>query len=331
MTNTKLFLLLGTSLSFIPQTVNAQCVATQDCATLGYTQSSCNGGKGVKCPFGNVWACFPSEEDICKDNGFIEACSGEGQIGVGHPCGKLYSSCSCSENYQYACSGNGYKSGSGQACNGKYASCSCADGYDWRDGACKQKDPDYSACKIGTLFYSDNTCSDKMKTNKKLLGVVVYEKTAGESGWVMTVKHINQNTAWSTESVKTGVEDKAASASCSNTKKLVALGADKYPAAQLADKYVSGGKKWCLPAYDILNNIANRTNFTKVNNAIQTAGGTVLGNVYNSYEMTWSSSEHDKDNAGGLRADVHGNLEMRTNGKNDRGVGGNSVRPVFAF
>ncbi len=66
------FLLLGTSLSFIPQTVNAQCVATQDCATLGYTQSSCDGGKGVKCPFGNTWACFPSEEDICKDNGLLK-------------------------------------------------------------------------------------------------------------------------------------------------------------------------------------------------------------------------------------------------------------------
>ena len=47
------FLLIGTSLSFIPSLTFAQCVATQDCETLGYTETSCNGGKGVKCPFGN--------------------------------------------------------------------------------------------------------------------------------------------------------------------------------------------------------------------------------------------------------------------------------------
>ena len=39
----------------------AQCLGTQDCATLGYTQTSCPNG-GVKCPFGNKWACS-SEDD----------------------------------------------------------------------------------------------------------------------------------------------------------------------------------------------------------------------------------------------------------------------------
>ena len=36
--------------------VSAQCVATQDCASLGYTETSCENG-GIKCPFGNAWAC----------------------------------------------------------------------------------------------------------------------------------------------------------------------------------------------------------------------------------------------------------------------------------
>ena len=36
--------------------VSAQCVATQDCASLGYTENSCENG-GIKCPFGNTWAC----------------------------------------------------------------------------------------------------------------------------------------------------------------------------------------------------------------------------------------------------------------------------------
>ncbi len=59
------FLLLGTSLSFLPTLTFAQCVATQDCATLGYTETSCNGGKGVKCPFGNKWACLSANEEEC--------------------------------------------------------------------------------------------------------------------------------------------------------------------------------------------------------------------------------------------------------------------------
>ena len=41
---------------FSMSNVSAQCVATQDCATLGYTETSCENG-GIKCPFGNAWAC----------------------------------------------------------------------------------------------------------------------------------------------------------------------------------------------------------------------------------------------------------------------------------
>ena len=36
--------------------VSAQCVATQDCESLGYTETSCENG-GIKCPFGDKWAC----------------------------------------------------------------------------------------------------------------------------------------------------------------------------------------------------------------------------------------------------------------------------------
>ena len=106
------FLLIGTSLSLIPQTINAQCVATQDCATLGYTETSCSGGSGVKCPFGNKWACFQTrieiEKEICSELGFTLPCTGSNQIG-----------------------------GAGKACNGKYASCSCVEGYEWKDGSCQ--------------------------------------------------------------------------------------------------------------------------------------------------------------------------------------------------
>ena len=109
------FLLLGTSLSLIPNLTFAQCVATQDCETLGYTETSCNGGKGVKCPFGNKWACFKSdsecEQQFCDKYGF-----------------------------QYTCSGTGYSGGGGELCNNKYAFCSCSDGYIWKDNNCQKQE-----------------------------------------------------------------------------------------------------------------------------------------------------------------------------------------------
>ncbi len=39
------YLLLGTCLSFIPILSYAQCVETTNCETLGYTETTCNGGK----------------------------------------------------------------------------------------------------------------------------------------------------------------------------------------------------------------------------------------------------------------------------------------------
>ncbi len=108
------FLLLGTSLSFLPTLSLAQCVATQDCATLGYTETSCNGGKGVKCPFGNKWVCFKTDEECIR-----------------LACEQL--------DFRYSCTGTGYAGGAGSACGGKYAYCTCAEGYEWKDGSCQKE------------------------------------------------------------------------------------------------------------------------------------------------------------------------------------------------
>ena len=136
----------------------AQCVSTQDCATLGYTESSCPNG-GIKCPFGSKWFCGGDSTAICKQEGFTNACTGTGQIGKGESCANLYKQCDCQSTYKYTCTGTGYSGGTGSACSGKYTACKCATNYVWKDGACKPKE-DYSACKIGALVYSDNTCSD---------------------------------------------------------------------------------------------------------------------------------------------------------------------------
>ena len=84
----------------LSSTVHAECVPTPDCAEIGYTETSCEGGF-VRCPF-----------DISK----------------------LYC-IPCDSSYQYTCSDSG-QVGSGDSCNGKYIECECADGYELVDGAC---------------------------------------------------------------------------------------------------------------------------------------------------------------------------------------------------
>ena len=196
--------------------------------------------------------------------------------------------------------------------------------------------PDYSACEIGTLFYSDNTCSYNMERGKELLGVVIYEKTATESGWVMAIEPIATDISWGIEGISAGTTDTASSASCTNTAKLVALGSN-YPAAAAVNKYNVGGRKWCLPSVGVFDNFVNQewsidyqTNIGKVNVSIAMAGGTLLGRVSLGYECIWTSSEYNNEGAwnfgncadGRFRADAFNKSVVRDS---------QSVRPVFAF
>ena len=314
------FLLIGTSLSLIPQTINAQCVATQDCATLGYTETSCSGGSGVKCPFGNKWACFKSESEweqqFCDKYGFTLSCTSTNQIGVG------------------------------KACNGKYTECTCAAGYTWNDSSKKCEDATAN-CTIGALYYADGTCSNEYISSKTLLGIVIYEKTASQNGWVMTHKPVATAIAWSIEYVdisgvlttssESGLTD--IQASCTNTDKITAQGnSSKYPAAWAAKNYKEGDKTWCLPSGGLLKNaLDNSANFAKFNAAILeiqskagTSAATILGNVYNGYEYVWSSSEYANYYAWYLYASTSGSFGMGNRSKNGSG-NYNSVRPVMAF
>ena len=323
MTNTKLFLLIGTSLSLIPQTINAQCVATQDCATLGYTETSCSGGSGVKCPFGNKWACFKSESEFCNEYGFTLTCTGTNQTG-----------------------------GGGKACNGKYNYCSCADGYEWQNGACKNNEPDYSGCVIGALFYSDNTCSDKLESSKTLLGVVIYEKSASQNGWIMTVKPIQTKIKWGSSGADipglTNITSKSnltdIGASCTNTDVITAYGnSSTYPAAWVAKNYspsgTPSGKSWCLPSGGLLDNLTNPVYFDKVNAGITIAEGIILGKIYDEYETLWSSSEYSGASAWYLNVfnpsmSSMGTVVLANNYKNlsyNTGYDSYTVRPVMPF
>ena len=126
--NMKTYLYLSTAIISVSLAASgnawAQCVSTQDCTALGYTETSCPNGNGVKCPFGNKWFCASTEitPEQCTELGFTQPCTGTNQTG-----------------------------GAGQACNGKYAVCTCASGYKWNNGNCEQ-DTSLNG-EVGDLYY----------------------------------------------------------------------------------------------------------------------------------------------------------------------------------
>lgn len=100
MTNQYKFLFFGIGIFLIPNVSFSQCVATTDCATLGYTEDSCPNGKGIKCPFGNKWACMETCSSKCtiKKRRVLEECMPRRLVNVSN----WYVGCSyCS----YICSG----------------------------------------------------------------------------------------------------------------------------------------------------------------------------------------------------------------------------------
>ena len=153
MTTNKLFLLLGTSLSLVPQTLSAAECAVTDCSLLGYTDSACP-GSGLKCPFGDGWYCGGTAAQDCIKLGYDKDCTGAGESGVGETCNGKYQSCACDSIYKYTCSGTGYSGGSGTACGGKYTSCTCASGYEWNGSSCQKQVLNGAQ---GDLYYCNGT------------------------------------------------------------------------------------------------------------------------------------------------------------------------------
>ena len=221
------------------------------------------------------------------------------------------------------------------------------DGYTWSDSSQKCEYDYKTNCVIGALYYSDGTCSDKLESSKTLLGIVIYEKSASQNGWVMAHKPIAINIKWSTEYVDiSGLPNYTSEssltdiqASCTNTDVITAYGSSStYPAAWAAKNYTEGGKTWCLPSGGLLKNAldnsANLTNFNaavyKIQASAGTSAATILGNVSNGYEFVWSSSEYNSSYAWYFYAYTSGSFYMGYRGKKLNGDN-LSVRPVMAF
>ena len=281
----------------------AQCVATKDCSTLGYKQSSCDSGKGIKCPFGEAWYC------------------------------------PCDASYIYTCTGTN-ESPSSAKCGDKYSMCNCATGTHWdsSSGSCVA---DRASCAIGSIYYTDGTClsAANHQTNKTVLGIVVHTTDNGKHGQIMAPWLIDANgnksssgvgMAWggsSTDisSLPNYTTSSSASTdydSCGNTDKIVAAGnANTYPAAWAARKYAptsTTNGKWCLPAVGILRNIQG--NQSAISTAVSKVGG--ASNLLNYW--VWSSSERGYGWAW--------NAVLGSSGLYDGTKGHNNyVLPVLAF
>ena len=303
------FLLLGTSLSLVPQTLSATECAVTDCSLLGYTDSACP-GSGLKCPFGDGWYCGGGAAEDCIKLG-----------------------------YDKSCTGAGYAGGTGETCNGKYQSCTCLEGYELKDGICHNT---AVSCTIGTLYYSDGTCYTKIVPSKTLLGIVIYEKSTSANGWIMTINPILTNIKFSPntsnttnipgltnyETIPNDIQN-----SCTNTDKITAFGnSSTYPVAWGAKNYNAGNKIWCIPSGGLLNSIANTSILSKINLGIYAANGTQLGNINNGKENIWSSSKSASGNT------ITWNLYISStnqSGMSNSNILNNyssySVRPVMAF
>ena len=272
---------------------NAACIATPSCYDMGYSStSSCDGG--LKCPFGSYWYCPSNSGGECAD-------------------------------FPYTCFGAGYVDGIGDVCEGKYSKCICTDEYEWIDGkGCVGK------CDIGSILFSDKTCSMYMRTGRTAIAVVVYVNDAG-GGQAMALKSLDTNYMWSTEdvditSLTNYMSSSAASQdydSCGNTAIILAAGdKSKYPAAWAAHEYSTEGTSagdWCLPAAGIFTSYYN--NKSVINTGFSRAGGT----KFTSGTYARSSSETGSGSA-------WGSYFNRSYGLSSYGkTGSHEVRPVIEF
>ena len=301
------FLFLGTSLSLIPNITYAQCAVT-DCQQLGYTSlKSCDGG--LKCPFGEYWAC------------------------------------PCDEAYKYTCTGTNEQPGTDK-CGDKYKSCTCTSGYEWKDGKCQTKDAVLGQCtgyakncSIGQLLNSDGTCTTDKVSGKTPVGIVIAIKD--NCGWAMTASPIATNIEWSTESNSTGafqsydwqqaIKDFDVSGNMTKIIQTANGNSRKYPAAYAALNYAPSAApatkgKWMLPTAGILGSLY--TNLNAIKKTISKIGGTQDTND----KYIWSSTERNASMVWVFIPYAHGAGEQGGLGYGDKyNPSDSAVRPVLAF
>ena len=283
------YLYLSTAVAGVVMTAGAgsvwaQCLIIPDCVSLGYKEISCPDGNGVKCPFGNTFACAGTDVD-CSALGYDKTCSGAGEVGSGPTCNGKYASCTCDASYQYTCTGTGYSGGSGTACGGKYTKCTCQSPYTWTSGACKCPSTyKYTCTGTGYSGGSGTACGGKYT---KCTCKSPYTWTSGACKCPSTYKYTCSGTGYS-GGVGTACGGKYAACTCTSGYEWKDGSCQKQTQnGAVGELYYCNGKvvgvQGTLPTKDQLLSIYQ--NKSRVNSLLSTNGGTQLTNSY-----YWSST-----------------------------------------
>ena len=160
-------------------------------------------------------------------------------------------------------------------------------------------------CMVGTILYSDKTCSNILVTGKTPIGIVVYDDGQGHRQAIALERNgggffkssyrtvparqckIIKPSLTNFSFMATEAEALNDYDSCGNTAKLVAASSD-FTAANNIHSYSTRGTSagdWCLPAAGILKSISE--NYQAIRNSLNLVGGD---------ELTCSLSSNMKDN-----------------------------------
>ena len=259
MTNKKGCQLGGMTLLFclLSGVAHAECVPAPDCASIGYTETSCS-GDSLKCPFDtSKLFCVP-----------------------------------CDSSYKYDCSGDNITGGVGSSCGGKYISCSCSGNATFDNGNCIETCSN-TACTVGAIYYSDGTCCSNVLSVKTAIGVVVKDnalvmsqRSSSKMAW--STVHVDTS-LYNYEDSTDAKEDFNGK---SNTVTIMTDDTNNV-AAKYCNDYTTAGTNagdWYLPAAGELYSYVYG-NYTTIKTAMTSIGWTWSDNYL------WSSSEYSRDHA----------------------------------
>ena len=302
------YLYLSTAVAGVMMTAGAgasfaQCVTTQNCAELGYTETSCPDGTGIKCPFGDTFACTGGScANDCAELGFTYSCTGTGEQGVGKPCNGKYQGCSCDSSYQYTCSGTGYSGGSGTACGGKYTACTCKAPYTWSNGTCTCPSTYKYAC-TGTGYSggSGTACGGKYRACQCMSGYTWQNGACVTRGPCDGKSHIANGNYYCCNNDVAGVKTSGMNfyVAMRDLGTLEWSDAD----AQCRNYSFCGSDRGTLPTMEQLQSIYN--NKSQVNSLLSANGGTKMtegwywsstSTTYHHYILHMSNGDEDKGN-----------------------------------
>lgn len=242
-------------------TVHAECIPTPDCASIGYTETSCD-GKFTRCPFDtSKLFCVP-----------------------------------CDSSYHHTCEGNYVISPSGTTCNGKYASCECVAGASLNDITCECD----TSCSVGNIYYSDGSCSSCWEKSKTPVGIFIRDSrlivaiNIPNMTWANDYQDINNLTNYNSvaEALQdfNGYNNTNSIMSYYGTSISSSTNAAAYCYNYTPVEYESSKNQWYLPASGELIAFLYE-NYNKVKTTWDILGTT----IYN--EWFWSSSENNQHNA----------------------------------